>query len=413
MRAALISVGSELTLGLTVDTNSAWLAARLAEMGYEARRHVTVGDDWEEVAEEIRRAAATADLVVVTGGLGPTLDDTTREALAEAMGVPLQSDPEALEQIRAFFRSRDRTFSESNARQALVPEGATPLRNAWGTAPGILAEMAGTEVYCLPGVPYEMREMFSHAVWPRLQRVGTPGVVATLTVPCFGAGESRIAEQIADLMQAGREVTVGTTAAEGMIDVRLCSWASSEEAARAVLGREAEEVRRRLGTLVIGAEGTTLEAEAGRLLGEQNLTVSTAESCTGGLLAKRLTDVPGSSAYFLRGVVTYSNRAKVDLLGVAAELIERHGAVSAEVAQAMAVGCHERSGTDLAVSTTGVAGPSGGTETKPVGLVYVALASREGCEFRELKLGGHLARESIRERTCSTALNMLRLRLLG
>lgn len=411
MKAGLISIGSELTLGLTVDTNAAWLAARLAEVGYEARRHVTVGDERPAIAEEIRQGAAQSDLLVVTSGLGPTLDDVTREGLAEAMGVPLRCDPEALERIRAFFRSRDRTFSESNARQALVPEGAVAIPNAWGTAPGIRAEVAGAEVYCLPGVPYEMRAMFNHAVRPRLRGRSGSDVVATYTVPCFGAGESQIAEQIADLMQPGREVTVGTTAQEGMIGVRLFVRAASEAAARVLLEREAGEIRRRLGAMVIGPEGATLQAVVGRLLGERGLTVATAESCTGGLLAKRLTDVPGSSAYFLRGAVAYSNQAKVDLLGVPAKLIEQHGAVSEEVARAMAVGCRERSGTDLAVSTTGVAGPAGGTPAKPVGLVFVALAAREGCEVRQLRFGGHLSRESIRERTCSIALNMLRLRL--
>ncbi len=413
MNAALISIGSELALGLIVDTNAAWLAGQLVAVGWQPVRHVTVPDDRTAIAAELRRAASSADLVVATGGLGPTLDDLTREALADALGKPLRSDPTALDHIRAFFAQRSYQWSESNARQAAFPEGSTPIPNAWGTAPGIRAEAGQAVVYCLPGVPGEMRPMFSEAVLPELRARGGGVVILTETVVCFGTGESRIGEQIADLMAPGRDVSVGTTAAGGVIGIRLAVRAPDVGNGRRLLDRDIQEIRRRLGSLVIGLGDATLEGVVGRLLTERGLTISTAESCSGGLLAKRLTDVPGSSAYFTRGLVTYANEAKIDLLGVPAEMIERHGAVSPEVVRAMAEGCRQRSGTDFALATTGVAGPSGGTPAKPVGLVYFGLADMEGSVSRELRLGGHLLRAGIRDRACSAALNLLRRRLLG
>ena len=411
MRAELISIGTELAAGLIVDTNSAWLAGELSAVGILPVRHVTVTDSRQAIAEDIRRAAGAAEVVVATGGLGPTPDDLTRDALADAMGVSLRTDPEALRQIREFFARRSYPWTDSNARQAEFPEGTAPIPNAWGTAPGIRAEVGRAVVYCLPGVPDEMRQMFTEAVLPELRSRGGAGVVLTRTLPCFGAGESRIGEIIADLMEPGREVTVGTTAEAGVISVRFIVRAASEERARRLLDPVVAEVEGRLGHLVIGPEGTTLESAVGRLLGQGGLTIATAESCTGGLLAKRLTDVPGSSGYFLRGFVTYSNQAKVESLGVDPGLIERHGAVSAEVVEAMARGCRERSGTDFALATSGVAGPSGGTAAKPIGLVYIGLAGPQGGDFRELRLGGHLSRRLIRDRACSSALNLLRRRL--
>ena len=266
--------------------------------------------------------------------------------------------------------------------------------------------------------------MFSAAVLPEIAGLtavdgasgaaseGEPGVVLTSTLLCFGAGESRIGEQIADLMRPGRPVTVGTTASEATIAIRFISRAASRPEAHALIASDVDEVRRRLGPLVFGTNDQTLESAVADLLTKGGLTISTAESCTGGLLAKRLTDVPGSSGFFLRGAVTYSNESKTELLGVDASLIERCGAVSAEVVEAMAVGCRDRAGTDFALSITGIAGPTGGSPQKPVGLVYIGLADADGCQARRFALGQHLGRVSIRERTCSTALNLLRRQLL-
>ncbi len=411
VRAELISIGTELASGLALDTNSAWLAGELARLGVEVTRHVTVTDDRPAIAAELDRAAGSAGIVLVTGGLGPTDDDVTREALADAMGVPLRTDQASLEQVRAFFVRLGRRFAESNTRQARFPEGAAPIENPWGTAPGCRARLGEATVYCLPGVPREMKEMFRQAVAPDLRTLARGAVIVTRTLRCFGAGESTIGDQIADLMAAGRPVTVGITAAEGLISIRLITEARDETTAETLLAQDEADLRRRLGVLIYGTEDQTLASVVGDLLRQGQHTVATAESCTGGLLAKHLTDVPGSSAYLLGGLVTYSNRGKSDLLGVDPLLIERHGAVSEEVARQMAAGCRERTGADFVLSTTGIAGPGGGTPEKPVGLVYIALARDGGAEVKRYLLGSQLPRSSIRERTCATALNMLRLRL--
>jgi len=412
VRAELISIGTELTAGLTVDTNAAWLARALAELGIGAARHVTVADDLEAIAGEIARAAASADLVLVTGGLGPTADDRTRQGLARAMGVALRADPVLLERLRAFFQSRGYRWCEANARQAEVPRGASALENRWGTAPGLRAQVGRAAVYCLPGVPREMQEMFTNCVAAELRVGRSRGVILTRTLWCFGAGESWIGQQIQDLMAPGQAVTLGTTAQERIIGLRLSAQGDDRTAVESQFDSCEAEVRQRLGDLVFGRDDETLASVVGGLLRERRQTLATAESCTGGMLAEWITDVPGSSDYFLRGVVTYSNQAKIDLLGVPAAAIEQHGAVSAEVAEAMAAGCRRNAGTDYALSVTGIAGPSGGTPNKPVGLVFVGLAGAGGCDVRRFTFGHHLSRAAIRQRSCSAALDRLRRHLL-
>ena len=411
MRAEVISIGTELVGGLTVDTNAAWLAGELAAVGVQTVRHVTVADDRAAIADEVRLASGSADVVVVTGGLGPTDDDVTREAVADAMGVALRRDPGLLETTRAFFRQRNLAWIESNARQADLPDGAEPIANPWGTAPGFRARVGRALVFCLPGVPREMKKMFAASVLPALKDAGAAGVVITRALHCFGAGEARMAEQIADLMAPGRAVTVGVTANEGVISVRFIAAAANRDEAEAAIDRDVEDVRRRLGDLVFGAESQTLSSVVGGLLADRGRTVAVAESCTGGLVAKSLTDVSGSSAYFLCGMVTYSNQAKTDLLGVDPQVINANGAVSEEVARAMAIGCRQRSGADFALATTGIAGPTGGSPEKPVGLVYISVADADACEVKRCLFGEHRSRSSIRQLACSTVLNMLRLRL--
>ncbi len=412
MDAVIISVGMELVTGLTVDTNAAWLSSELAAVGVQAQRHVTIGDHGSALAEEVRRAAAENSWIVVTGGLGPTTDDISRQAVAEALGVELRVDPDALRQIRLFFETHGYRWSESNARQAAVPEGADLIPNKWGTAPGIHARIGQSEVFCLPGVPREMKAMFQAAVLPQIAPSQVGPVLMCRSLRCFGAGESTIGEQIADLMKPGGEVVVGTTAQEGMISIRLVARARTPALACGLLDARSAVIKDRLGGLVFGEEDVSLEAVVGRLLLGRASTVTTAESCTGGLLAKRLTDVPGSSGYFQRGFVTYANEAKVGVLGVEAQIIQDHGAVSAEAAAAMASGARRSAGAGYALSATGVAGPGGGSESKPVGLVYIALASSDGCEARDCRFGQHLPRAEIRDRACSVALDMLRRKLL-
>ena len=412
MIAEIVSVGTELTTGMVTDTNSAWLSRRLAVLGVIVARHTTVGDDHEGLRAALRRAADESDLVIVNGGLGPTRDDLTRFALADVLGQPLEPHSEACEQIEAFFGRLGRCPSAADPVQAMIPRTATIIRNTVGSAPGIEAKVGTCRVLCLPGVPREMKRMFettASGIRPRGDAGAAPVTIRSLHT--FGAYEADLGRRIERFMEPGRNPAVGTTAADGVISVRIVARQTDEASAEALADQDERELRTILGDLVFGTGDDTLASVVARLLTERRLTISTAESCTGGLLAKRLTDIPGSSVYLLRGYVTYSNNSKTELLGVPVELLEAHGAVSEDVARAMAAGCRRRSGTDLAVSITGIAGPTGGSAEKPVGLIYIGLADTSGVEVRRCQFGSHLPRSAIRDRTCKTALNMVRLRL--
>ena len=411
MNAQLISTGAELVIGQTVDTNSAWLSRRLAELGIRVKLHATVADEIEPIRQQLEQACVWADLVLVSGGLGPTADDLTRDALAALLGVTLARREEYVEQIRAFFTARGRVMPESNVVQAMFPAGSEPITNTCGTAPGIRARLGRAMIFIMPGVPREMQVMYDHDVLPALAPLAGEGVILASTIYCYGAGESDIGERIRDLMARDRNPTVGTTAQQTVIGVRIHAYGRTRAEAQALLDKDRAEVRERLGILVFGENDDRLAAAVGSLLTRHGQTISTAESCTGGLLAGRLTDIPGSSAYFLQGVVTYSNAAKAKMLDVPIDLIAHHGAVSREVAEAMAVSCRHISGTDFAVSITGIAGPDGGTPEKPVGLVYIGLADATGCDVTEHRLGETLTRDEIRDRTTKVALNRVRLRL--
>jgi nicotinamide-nucleotide amidase len=413
VRATVISIGTELATGQTVDTNSAWLSVRLTGLGVEVTRHVTVGDDGSATQAAIRGALSGPDaLVVMTGGLGPTADDLTRFALADVLGVPLQEVGEALRHIRAFFERRQRSMPESNRLQALIPHGCEMIPNPSGTAPGIHYEGPHGLLFALPGVPGEMKVMFERSVEPAIRARTGPAAAAVHVIHTYGTSEAQIGETLADLMQRGRNPSVGTTASKTIISVRIVARGSSPEDAARLLEADRIEIQRRLGSLVFAEGEDTLESVVGRLLIEKQKTVATAESCTGGLLAKYLTDVSGSSAYFVRGYVTYSNEAKIELLGVSRDLLARHGAVSEPVAAAMAEGCRTASQTDSALSITGIAGPTGGQPPeKPVGLVYIGLADAGQVQVKRLLFGETLPRDEIRDRACKAALNLLRRRL--
>ncbi len=410
--AAIISCGNELILGSVVDTNTAWLATRLSEMGIATTLHVTIGDDEEDIQNAVLQAAGKAPIVIVSGGLGPTLDDVTRQGVARALGVDLYEDPVCLEHVKGFFARRGRTMPDTNRVQALVPVGAKAIHNTCGTAPGIRAELGGSVIYVVPGVPLEMQEMFARSIQPEIQAQGGGQAIVKKMLLCFGAGESDIANQIADLMKRGRNPTVGTTPHEMVIGIRVVAVGKTPGEAQALLEKDVAECRRRLGDLVYGEDQTTLAEAVGRKLLDAKLTVATAESCTGGWLAKSLTDLSGSSGYFLCGYVTYSNQAKAELLGVPAAMLEEFGAVSEEVARAMAMGCKARAAANFAVGITGIAGPTGGTAEKPVGLVYIAIVGPSRVEAHRLSFGEHLLRWQIRDRATKVALNMLRLAVL-
>jgi nicotinamide-nucleotide amidase len=411
MRVEILTCGTELLTGAAVDTNSAYLSTELTRLGALPSRHTSVADDLPEFIAALREACGRSEVLIVTGGLGPTLDDLTREAFAQLAGAPLEMNAEALASIEAFFSKLGRPMVESNRVQALFPRGAGMLLNHWGTAPGLRLRVGQTTLFALPGVPREMREMFAAYVAPYVVEQVGPAGIALRIVRTYGAGESNVAEQIADLMRSGRNPAVGTTASEGVITVRIVAQAPTAAEAARMADADQAAVTTRLGKLVYGLGEDTLATAVARQLLQRQLTLATAESCTGGLIAKQLTDVPGSSAFYLSGHITYSNAAKTAELGVDETLLARHGAVSAEVARAMAEGCRIIANADYALSCTGIAGPSGGTPEKPVGLVYLGLASRDGSAVHEQRYSERLNREAIRDRAAKTALNMLRLKL--
>lgn len=406
--ACIISIGTELTLGQTVDTNAAWLAARLAAIGIRAARHITVADDLEAIRDVLREAAGHGDIVLVTGGLGPTADDLTREAVAAAIGQPLEPHAPSAQQIRAFFAARGCEMPDTNRRQALLPRGAAAIENPSGTAPGIAVHIGGKRSYFMPGVPYEMRRMFERDVEPALRSEANGRVIVTRTLRCIGVGESNIGAKLRDLMTRGRNPEIGTTAEMGVIGVRINASADSAEVAEALAAKDETEISARLGDCVFGREDETLAAVVGRMLRTRQETVATAESCTGGLIGTLVTDVAGSSDYYIGGVVSYSDESKTRLVGVDSALLRSDGAVSESTARGMADGVRNALGADWGLSTTGIAGPGGGSSEKPVGLVYLALACGSDVVVRRLLLGGEGPRDVIRYRASLAALNLLR-----
>lgn len=413
MRSAhILAIGTELTLGLTADTNSAWLARQLAVLGIRCTLHASVSDDLAPLTALLRRSLAEADVILCTGGLGPTDDDLTRQALADVLDVPLVEDAASLQHLEQFFAARRRTMPQRNRVQAMLPAGAAALHNSCGTAPGIHATVGRTHIFALPGVPVEMRTMWASGVVPALRQFAGESVLVWREIRTYGRPEAEVNDLLGDLMERGKNPEVGTSAAGGEITIRVNVEADSAAEASRLLDACEQQVRQRLGWAVYGVDHITLADAVGDLLKARSETMCVAESCTAGLLGKLLTDRAGSSAYFTGGVLAYSNVAKRDLLGVEAALLEQHGAVSAAVAQAMASGAQQRFHADHALSVTGVAGPGGGTAVKPVGLVYIGLATRRAVRSKEFRFGPDQPREIIRERAARSALQMLRLQLM-
>ena len=438
MVVELINTGSELLLGRVLNTHQHWLCRRLADLGYVVTRQVAVPDTAEAIQQSVRESLSRADLIITTGGLGPTSDDLTRELIAEMLGRKLHEDAASVEEIKKFFALRNRPMPEHNRVQALVPEGALVLPNPLGTAPGLAMEIgagvwglgSGAQqtsaqpsrdprpktpdakwLIMLPGPPRELRPMFTETVVPLLQRVLPPeSKFICRTLRTTGLGESSVQEKIniplAALVQSGLEV--GYCAHMGQVDVRL---AARVEAGEKIVRAAETIVRAQFGSAIFGEGDDELAAVVIRLLTEKKQTLALAESCTGGGLADQLTNVPGASAVFVGGFVTYSNAMKEKILGVPSALLVEHGAVSEPVARAMAEGARRVSGSDYAIAVTGIAGPSGGTTEKPVGTVFLALASSRGTEvWKQFNPWDRLA---FKEVTARQALNQLRLRLLA
>jgi len=414
MISEIVAVGTELVSGQALDTNSQWLSRSLAALGIPVHFHTSVGDDLAENVEVLRIAAGRADLVVTSGGLGPTQDDLTREALAAVAGVPLVEDAGSLAAIAAMFARRNRPMAERNRVQALRPEGAEPIPNSCGSAPGIWMPVGRARVACLPGVPNELKAMFREGVEPRLRALGAGSrFIVHRKINLFGRGESEVEKDAFDLTARGRKPEVGITASEATISFRITGEGATEAEASASLGPTVAAIYERFAPLIVGEGAEDVVDALIRALGRAGTTIAVAESCTGGLIAQQITARPDVSGVFPGGVVSYANAAKVDLLGVPPDLLARHGAVSAEVAEAMAVGVRNRFRAGVGLAVTGIAGPSGGTPEKPVGLVYLGLATAVAVESRRLDLGPEQPREVIQRRSAKAAMNWARLEVQG
>ncbi len=406
MKASIVSIGNELLSGSSVDTNSAYLSEKLLSIGIPTVAGFTARDDCEAIVKALSQACEQADIVLTTGGIGPTDDDITRQAISKFTDKELKLNEELVKQIEQFFARRNKIMPKRNELQAYLPEGAQALKNEIGTAPGIMVTDVEKAIFVLPGVPVEMKQMFEQSVLPKLLEMDGREVVAVRKLKCFGMGESNIAELLGERMKRGRNPLVNTTVQDGVITVHIIARTKDRIQADLVVQNEQGQIAEILGDNVFAKEDISLAQVVGTRLTEMNKTLAVAESCTGGLVGKLLTDMPGSSNYFLCGWVTYSNEAKVRELGIDPELIEKKGAVSEEVAAAMAAGARNKAQVDYALSITGIAGPEGATADKSVGLVFISLA-KAGQNLVERCVFGP-DRDSVRKRAANAALDLLR-----
>lgn len=410
MKAEILAVGTEILLGDIVNTNAHYLSKRLADLGISVYHQSVVGDNEERLLKAYELAFERADIVIATGGLGPTKDDLTKEIGAQYFNKRLILHEESLNYIKSYFNKMNRHMSSGNEKQAYLPEGGIILKNDNGTAPGCIIEENNKILVMLPGPPREMAPMFENYVVPYFQKF-SDGVLLSKVLRVAGLGESAMAEKVEDIMESQTNPTIAPYAKDNEAILRITSKGSTKEEAEALIVPVEKAIRERLEINVYGEGDTTLEAVVGEMLVKENLTIATAESCTGGLLAGTLINYPGISSVFLEGAITYSNEAKMKRLGVKEETLAAFGAVSEQTAAEMAEGIAKAAGTDIGISVTGIAGPGGGTEEKPVGLVYVGLYLKENVMVKRLNLSGD--RQKIRQRTVVSALDWLRRELLG
>ena len=409
MRTEVLTIGSELTSGATVNTNAAYLSRHLAEVGIACQRHVSVSDERASVTSALQEALRRCGLLITTGGLGPTFDDITMEAIAEVTHRPLIWVPTVATQIRRFYTRRHRSLQRAALRQAYLPRGGVALPNPIGTAPGLWLQLSRCLVLALPGVPGEMRAIMERHVLPRLARRTGALVIESRTLRTVGIVELSI-QSILRHLRTPKTVQIGLYPHLRAVDVRLTATGASRTAARKALAQIDAPLRRALGLALYGTTDDTLEGVVGSLLVKQHKTIAVAESCTGGLVSDRITDVSGSSRYLRGSIVAYHNDLKQAHLGVAAAMLTQFGAVSAPVAKAMAQGVRQFAGADLGLSITGIAGPTGGTAKKPVGLVYLGLADRQTAQTLRCQFFGD--RDAIKTQAAQTALDWLRRYLL-
>ncbi|PWU01821.1 MAG: competence/damage-inducible protein A [Terriglobia bacterium] len=409
MNAEIVAVGSEMLTPQRVDTNSLYLTAELNNLGVEVVTKYVIGDHLVLLASAVRLALSRSEIVILSGGLGPTEDDLTRDAVAEALERKLIYHPEIAEALEQRFARLNRKMAEVNKRQAFIIDGAAILPNERGTAPGQWIEESGAVVVLLPGPPHELKAMFERQCLPRLSRIVPSEVIRTVELRVAGMGESDLDQLIAPVYKKYQNPATTILAAAGDIQIHLRARCGTESEAQALLAEVAGPIELLLGERIYSRTGETIEAVVGDLLRASSATVSVAESCTGGMLGERLTSTPGSSDYFVGGFITYSDEMKIEMLGVPPEVLAEHGAVSKETAEAMANGARRRTRSTYALSITGVAGPDGGTEAKPVGTAYIGLATPSGTEILKRQFLGDRAR--IRSFAAQFALDFLRRRL--
>jgi len=408
----ILSIGTELLLGNIVNADAQMLSQGLSELGLNVYYHTVVGDNPARARDAVAIAKQRADIIITTGGLGPTCDDLTKNVLAEAFGKKLFFHEESARRIRSHFERIGRPFTENNLQQAMLPEGCEVLSNDWGTAPGCAFEADGTHVIMLPGPPSECTPMFRYRAVPYLLKL-SEGVIASHTLKFFGIGESQVESRLRDRMNAMTNPTMAPYAKEGECELRITAKAATDEQAQALLRPAVEEMKALFGDLVYGVDVTCLEQTVFGLLREKGMTIGCAESCTGGLIAKRLTDLSGVSSVFKGGIVSYTNEIKHKLLNVPQALLDEHGAVSAPVAAAMAEGARAALNCDIALSSTGVAGPDRDDRGNEVGTMFVAIATPEGTYVRPLRLGNRPMRGRLRTQTVSNAFDLARRWLSG
>ena len=407
MKVEIVSTGSELLLGQIVNTNAPYLARRLNELGYDAVFQTTVGDNRQRMASVISIALERADIVITSGGLGPTLGDITKEVTSQLIGREMSLHEPSVKHIESFFERRRLKMTQNNLRQAMMPEGAIVVDNHRGTAPGVIIEHGEKTIIHLPGPPMELEHMFENGVLPFLaKKFGGQGIIVSRVLRTHGLGESILEERIRDYVLAQKNPTIALLARSGEIHVRLTAKGETEAEAMKLIGELEPRIFERIGEFIFGSDEETLEKTVGKMLTERNFTIALAESCTGGAVTARLTDVPGSSAYLVGSVVSYSNRIKSDVVGVPLSTLQANGAVSEETARAMSEGIRKRFASDIGVGITGIAGPDGGSAEKPVGLVYLSVSGPNGTIAAEERFLGQ--RNVIRMRAANAALDMIR-----
>lgn len=404
----IVSIGTELLLGQIINLNAVYLSEQLSDLGINVFYHTVVGDNRERIKTVLQLALERSNLVITTGGLGPTMDDLTKDIIAEVIGKKMVLYPEAVQYIKEFFKRIEKKMTTNNIKQAMFPEGARLFRNYSGTAPGMVISKGDKIIITLPGPPAELKKMFSNEILPfladylQLERQTIKSRVLRL----YGIGESALEEEIEDILKNQSNPTIALLAKQSEINIRITAKAKTEESAQKLIKQTEEQIIARVGEYIFGKDETDLEDTVAKLLVNKKLTIALAESCTGGLISHRLTNVSGSSAYLDSSVICYSNTAKSKLLKVNKKLIEQYGAVSSEVAIAMAEGVREIVGADIGVAVTGLAGPGGGAKEKPVGLVYIALADNNKTVWEKHYHNG--SRKGIKQRASQTALDLIR-----